>query len=420
MTIYPSPSLKLAGTVGLWLVFGVCLIRFIPFLQAEATRPSHGFVVFYTAAHLVAEGQDSALFYEYDWFNTQIARFIPPHIKDINVNPPLLNMLLLPLVGLDYAQARAVWTAVSLACLGGSIWLWVRELKLTAVWLPAIGIGVLLFQPVYANLRFGQIYLFLLLLVSVVWWGQRHGREGVAGVALAGLLMLKVAVVFGWPLWVVWRRWKALGWGTAVSLGLFLFSLPWLGWQAWLVWLQQLLAPDARLGPSVTAYQTTFSFFRHLFSYDAQWNPAPLVNAPLLGAGLAWGTFFVLLAFTLKLAANLPPTPTTLSVGPADLLITAVIILSVVLNPLALDYHYPLLLLPGIILCVWAWSLPAHRAVLWLVLVGIVLIAADLPYSSPQLAAGWLALLAYPKLYGGLLLWAVACWGARGRWASKW
>jgi hypothetical protein len=39
---------------------------------------------------------------------------------------------------------------------------------------------------------------------------------------------------------------------------------------------------------------------------------------------------------------------------------------------------------------------------------GVLLVGAPLPYQSPALSAGAWALLAYPKLYGALLLWAVA------------
>ncbi len=40
--------------------------------------------------------------------------------------------------------------------------------------------------------------------------------------------------------------------------------------------------------------------------------------------------------------------------------------------------------------------------------VGIFLTGASLPYTAPVLAGGIRAVLAYPKLYGALLLWAVA------------
>jgi hypothetical protein len=38
----------------------------------------------------------------------------------------------------------------------------------------------------------------------------------------------------------------------------------------------------------------------------------------------------------------------------------------------------------------------------------VVLVGAPLPYKSPRVAAGLPTLLAYPKLYGALVLWAMA------------
>jgi hypothetical protein len=45
----------------------------------------------------------------------------------------------------------------------------------------------------------------------------------------------------------------------------------------------------------------------------------------------------------------------------------------------------------------------------WLA-IAIALLAAPLPYRDPALDEGWLALLAYPRVYGAWLLWA---WLAR-------
>lgn len=411
-----SPRAKRVAAVAVWLLVAVLLIRSIPFLKEAAVRPSHGFVVLYTSAMLVAEGEDSALFYDYDWYNIQIARFVPPHIKDININPPFLNLFLLPLINLSYNQARTLWTGFSLLCLLGTIWLWMHELKLRYGWLPFMGVLVLTFQPVQANLWLGQIYIFLLALTSVLWWGYRRERDGIAGGTLGFLLILKLALLPLWALFLVQQRWKILFWGAVVSVSLFLLTLPLLGWNAWARCLQLMLNPDPRLGPSVTAYQTIFSFFRHLFIYDPQWNLAPIFHAPILGITGAWVTFAVLLSIPLYLAYKLTTQDAhPASVESSDLLMAVFIILSVILNPLALDYHYPLLLLPIVILANWAWLLPVPRHTRLLALLvlgaGIALIAADLPYNSPKVAVGWWALLAYPKLYGGLLLWGLACLG---------
>jgi hypothetical protein len=76
-------------------------------------------------------------------------------------------------------------------------------------------------------------------------------------------------------------------------------------------------------------------------------------------------------------------------------------------SPVSLDYHYVICLLPIAVLLSRLES--ASRGVQGgLLLFAALLIGVDLPYRSPRLADGWLALLAYPKLAGALLLWTLA------------
>jgi hypothetical protein len=64
-----------------------------------------------------------------------------------------------------------------------------------------------------------------------------------------------------------------------------------------------------------------------------------------------------------------------------------------------------MLLLPSAIAL--AWALERRSPMAWVLLAAAFLpVAADLPYRSPGLDHGAWALLAYPKLYGALLLWA--------------
>ncbi|MCA9940600.1 MAG: hypothetical protein KC418_18305, partial [Anaerolineales bacterium] len=83
----------------LWLAVVVAGVDFVRELVPAFSRPSHGFVAYYTASRLLAAGADPALNYDVDWFIAQIARF-QPDASDVHINPPPTNVLLLPLVGL--------------------------------------------------------------------------------------------------------------------------------------------------------------------------------------------------------------------------------------------------------------------------------------------------------------------------------
>ncbi len=393
-----------------WLLWGVVLfvaVRFALWLPEAAKRPSHGFVAYYTASKLLAEGADSSQFYDVVWFKAQIARF-QPLASDVHINPPTTNLLLLPLVGLDYTGARLVWTIFSLICLAGVAWWWIRTLPLSGPEIPLLWILLLWNQPAMASFYLGQTYLFLLALLVVAWVGYRQGWGGVMGVALALLLLLKLAGVFLWLLLLAQRQWRVLAWGTAVSLSLFLISLPWLGWPAWLNYLELLRGFASQPERAVTAYQTIPSLFAHLFTLDAQWNPHPLWVMPGVGDGLTWLVTAVLLLLSTLLAVK-----TAGQNHLRDLHFAIFTTLSIILSPLALDYHYPLLLLPVVLLWVWLGRLPTRQKWMWRLVLGtaVFAIVADLPYRSPRLAGGAWALLAYPKLYGALLLWVLAAWG---------
>jgi hypothetical protein len=161
----------------------------------------------------------------------------------------------------------------------------------------------------------------------------------------------------------------------------------------------------------VTAYQTVSSFFSHLFIYEAHWNPEPLITAGWLGEGLIWlVTAILLIVSCVWVGKTVLPHRFT-----RDLHFAIFTILSVILSPLALDYHYPLLLLPIGVVLAWiirSWTTGNRWSVvifgLWAM--AVFAIGADLPYRSPRLTVGIWALLAYPKLYGALLLWVIAMW----------
>ena len=80
--------------------------------------------------------------------------------------------------------------------------------------------------------------------------------------------------------------------------------------------------------------------------------------------------------------------------------------------PLGEGYHYALALPSLLVGAWWAWRSGDWRSteswMLWGALaLAALLMAAPLPYQSPVLAVSWLALLAYPRVYGAYLLWLV-------------
>ena len=388
--------------LGLWGLALLLALRFARFTADVALRPSHGFAAYYTAARLLREGDDVSRFYDDAWFRAHVEAYTP-NIGDIyRPNPPTTALLLLPLADLDYSGVRLVWTLLSLVCLiaaGG--WL-LQQVGLRGWWLPGFIAFALAYQPLYANVRLGQAYVLLLGLLVVAWYGYRERRAGTLGIALGLMLVFKMAGGLIWLLLMVQRRWRALAWAVATVLVTAVASLWWVGLDAWRTYLRLLPRLPTRPELAVTAYQTQFGFIHHLLSFDARWNPQPLLRAPALGTWLTGLGFAALTALSIHRAY--------VSEQP-DLVFATFVIASVILSPLSLDYHYTLLLLPIAVLAAWVQEAASRWS--WIAFgVALVLIAVDSPERWLGDAPGVWALLAYPKLYGAWLLWGLALWAA--------
>jgi len=187
-----------------------------------------------------------------------------------------------------------------------------------------------------------------------------------------------------------------------VAAAVVLVTLPWIGIEAWVAYVSHLPHLATMPERTVTAYQTVTSLFGHLFVYHPTWNPAPLVHCPLLAQALTVGLIGGSLVLSARYARRSP------DLAPA--LFAALLASNV---PVAEGHHY-LLVLPSLLVAAWhAWRSTLDWRAWAVLLVVALLIGTPLPYRSAHLQAGWLALLAYPRVYGAYLLWAWLGWQAR-------
>jgi|GEM_PF-614176 len=388
-----------------WALVGLAVVRLAVFVAHAAVTPTYGFVGYYTMARLVLEGQPVSRLYDDAWYQAQIPRFEPQANDIFRPNPPTATLIMLPLAWLSHDAARVAWTVLNAGLLVAAVAALLRGLGWPVAWQQAFWLMALLFQPVWVNFEYGQAYLLLLALSVLAWRAYDRDRPGVLGAVLGGLLILKTAGALLWPLALARRQWRALAVAGGVAAGVALLALPLTGLAAWPVFAGLLLKLPAEPNLSVTAYQTVTSLARHLFSYDAFWNPAPLLVAPALAWGLPALGGALLLALTVYAAwIN----------RDKRLAFAAFTLAGLALSPLTLDYHFALALVPIALLAAWLREQPWQRGHWpWIVLaLGVAGIGLDLPYQSPRLDGGAWALLAYPKLYGTLLLWGLALWGS--------
>ncbi len=345
----------------LWLAAIILSIYFIYFSIQNASQPSHGFASYYTASKLLIEGEDVADFYNDDWFSSKVEDYVPGVYEIYLVNMPTTALVFLPIANFDYKTAKTIWTIFNILLMIVVFGLIINRLKLEGIWLPLALLLLLAFQPLYANIAFGQVYIFIFFLLILAWFAYESGNELLLGASIGLVFILKTAGIFLLILLVIKKKWKSLLWFFAVVLFLFAVTLPIFGLDSWSAYLNKLLDYSSSPTLSVTAYQTIHSFFHHLFVLNEQWNPAPLINLPVLGKSLTIVFSTLILFITLIIAIKQKK---------SDLIFGSFIIVGVILSPPSIDYHYILMLIPIFILFNWLIKNPSM--ILWIFLLSLI------------------------------------------------
>jgi hypothetical protein len=196
---------------------------------------------------------------------------------------------------------------------------------------------------------------------------------------------------------LIQKKWKSFIWAILTVFLAVLFSLPWIGLNAWYAYAENFTNFISHPSLSVTAYQTIHSLFNHLTTFNQQWNPAPVVNLSLLGNLGSFLSILAVLTFTSIKFIKIPK---------SDLAFGAFVAAGLMISPVSLDYHYTMMLLPIILLLKLAMKNQSY--IVWGVLaLSILLIGSYIPYTSSKVTNGWIAILAYPKLYGAIGLWGM-------------
>jgi hypothetical protein len=346
-------------------------------------------------------GDVSPKVYDDDIVTAEIQRLTSGRVRDIvSPSPPTLALFTAPFA---YPRlATAEWTWVTLDVLATLVSLlvvfravgWPRESLPLALLLSTV---LLVSTPLQENLLRGQVYLVVLLWVTLSTWGYATSRDWLVGCGLALALTMKVV---GAPLWLLLAfegRWKALAWAAALTLILVVGSLKWIPVITYSRWMFEVI-PAWLVTPKmmVPAYQTVTGFIQHLLRFDAEWNPSPLANLPIVATVSVALVSAGLLAITLRASRH--------TCAPSLPVFAAATILSIVLQPTAEQYAYITAFVPFVV-ATREWLRRRSYTSGVCVTVALVLVYSPLPFKNPLLWQGTIALLAYPRLFGGLALW---------------
>ena len=210
----------------------------------------------------------------------------------LNMNPPHFHMLLLPIARLSPASAIIVWALGSVAALGWSLALIVRELRLRLTPLAAAwGLAALAGWAATGTLIItGQVSLILTLGVTLAWVSARRGRWTTTGMWLGALASIKPFMLIFVPWLIARRQWRALAAVAGAMAAAFLVGLAIFGVDAHRSWLGALgttdwewAAMNASLLGAMTLWFSDSPYFAPLASLPAIVRPAWLASAAVVG-----------------------------------------------------------------------------------------------------------------------------------------
>lgn len=204
-------------------------------LQAAPRTAIHAdFVHFFTAARMVATGASSQL-YDIDAQTIFQHKTIHPYRSEVLPynHPPFQIIAYLPLTIMPLKWAYRVWIVISLGTIALSLIPFgsysnppSRKGQLI-MWLACLS-----FFPTVITLVLGQDSAISLLIFTLVFLNIKAGNEKRAGTILALGLFKPQLVGITAILFLIKRRWKALGCFCLAGLVLISLSLFIVGWQA--------------------------------------------------------------------------------------------------------------------------------------------------------------------------------------------
>lgn len=387
-----------AGTF--WAGVVVAAVALFGARVASSMRaPGRGeFAAYWTAARLVSEGAPVGPFYDDEAFRASLREKGIAQNDIWYPNPPTTAFAFLPLAALPYPLARAAWVGLSAGLLLATAAGLARISKLRGAFLAAFLLFALHGQPSRADLGHGQIYALATALLALAARELLAGRTGRFGGVLGVLAVVKLAGSHLWLLALPRRRRDGLVWGGLTAAGLLLLSVPFVGVAGWRAFLSVPARIAGDTSFSVTAFQSLGGLVRRLLVPDARWNPRPLLDAPV-AASILLVVVQAALAGAVLLAVFR---------GRSEALAFSSAILATLLaSPFTQDYTFVQATVPAAFVLSVLQERPARGPIL-AALAGMALIGAADGHKSAALQDGAFVFLAYPKVYGALLLLGVA------------
>ncbi len=345
---------------------------------------------YYIAARLAHEGYDTSRMYEWTWIEREKDhRSIDVRVIGLAPITPFSTLVIWPLTSLAPLTAKQVWIVTNLLLLLPLAWF---LQSMTGLGYRRIALAFALSVPLYRNLEYGQLYVFLLLLIVAACWAYLRGLRSLAGGLIALAAACKIFPILFFVFFLQRRDWRALTCGAITGVATLVISIAVFGWNVHRTYLHEIL-PWALHGGGLQPYQAGASIsgvLHYLFLSEPQWNPHPWHYSPLC---------YALLLSTIQLLAM---TPAILSIRRNDttrkrmlLEWSALLTAALAVSTIPASYNFVLMVFPA---CVVAAELSRRRWHLWLAILLAAYIGIGFPMPSPHGVIGPRILLYLPRL----------------------
>lgn len=290
-----------------------------------------------------------------------------------NVHPPSSVLLAIPLAWFGFPTAFLLWNLLSLSCVALSLWIIIRQLGVPAtIWsvFPAISL-LMVYTPLWDQVRMGQFSATLLLLLTGTWAALRSGGSILAGtlLALATSVKLFPGLLFLYLLFQ--RRWRALAVGLVVLNAITGLTASILGWESYRSYVTQVL-PVAQWYRVLWGNLSLSGFWSRLFESIPSFagtlvHARPLIESPSL-FWIAMAASAVIILASLASVSTGRHSRETFDLGYA-----CAVIAMLLLSPVTWPHSLVMLILPFLIL----WR--SERSVFGRVLMAglIILLSVD-------------------------------------------
>lgn len=359
---------------------------------------THGFASYYTSARMLTDGSNMTAAYDTTYYFAKMQSYGFGNVKDLS-NLPTGSFIMLPLSGFEPVTAKIIWNILGIIFLFTSILLIFRviDIPLYSNQGLILILITLLFYPFFYNIAFGQAYALLLLLASVSIYGFKKDNALLTAFPIALIIILKGYGFYPLAALLFMKKPKVFLYTFGLTAAIFMLTLPLFGLSAWQMYYDKFYSVVAYgEHSSNVAYQTLGSLLGHLFSYNSAVNTNALLSIPKIYVyyftqitGLAV-LFFLSRRFTRE-----------------NYLVFFVLsfALNVVFSPAAEDYHslfyLPLIIITGSLLFK---EINFKSPVVYIFTASLLLLLLPLPFRQLQDSGFPLYILAYPRLYGAVII----------------